>query len=105
MNIIQEEFSSMGFNMNLGAFEFMKLKKKNNKDEMFALGFITAMRGSYEMFARLNGIPEDEVQDVVNGALGIHEVLTIWDELQESLELDLRDPEVVGVVRYQEENE
>ena len=90
----------MGFKMNLGAFEFIKLKKKSSKDEIFAMGFIMGMRHSYELFAQMNDVPEEEVVKVVDEVLDHSEIEAVWNELAEVLELDLRDPKIVGLIKH-----
>ena len=90
----------MAFKMSAGTLEFLKFKKKNNKDECFATGYLLGMRNSLAMFAELNGVPVDEINQVVDDALPDEETRKIWESLAIELELDLRDPEIVGLIKY-----
>ena len=99
MNITKKDGYQMAFKMNKGVLEFLKFKKKNSKDECFATGYILGVRSSLEMFAELNGVEADNIDEMVDGALPDEEIIRMWNGLAEELELDLRDPEIVGLVK------
>ena len=46
-----------------------------------------------------NGVETDDVDEIVDGEFPDEEIVRIWNGLAEELELDLRDPEIVGLVK------
>lgn len=85
--------------MNVGTLEFMKFKKKNNKDEIFSAGYLLGMQASYELFAEMNGASKEESQEIVDDVFTNEKIEAIWDSLAKTLELDVRDPDLVGLIK------